>query len=116
LENHEACLATVETLEREIEALERDKETLSERNGMLHFKHQLLSFLPLRKLLSPPMLVVHQLLLLTLDASKALRQGLLVPSGRKLNNWCLKCSIALRIGTSDFGALLVYRKMRILPP
>ncbi|GLA44658.1 hypothetical protein AnigIFM63309_004704 [Aspergillus niger] len=31
LENHEACLATVETLEREIEALERDKETLSER-------------------------------------------------------------------------------------
>ncbi|GLA09930.1 hypothetical protein AnigIFM60653_001061 [Aspergillus niger] len=31
LEDHEACLATVETLEREIEALERDKETLSER-------------------------------------------------------------------------------------
>ncbi|KAI2859407.1 hypothetical protein CBS13152_11396 [Aspergillus niger] len=49
---------------------------------MLHFKHQLLSFLPLGKLLSPPMLVVHQLLLLTLDASKALRQGLLVPLQR----------------------------------
>ncbi|KAI3053188.1 hypothetical protein CBS147353_11510 [Aspergillus niger] len=31
LENHEACLATVETLEREIKALEGDKETLSER-------------------------------------------------------------------------------------
>ncbi|KAI3059588.1 hypothetical protein CBS147353_10526 [Aspergillus niger] len=31
LENHEACLATVETLEQEIEALEKDKETLSER-------------------------------------------------------------------------------------
>ncbi|KAI2866591.1 hypothetical protein CBS76997_10865 [Aspergillus niger] len=31
LENHEACLATVETLERENEALRRDKNTLSER-------------------------------------------------------------------------------------
>ena len=49
---------------------------------MLHFKHQLLSFLSLGKLLSPPMLVVHQFLLLTLDASKALRQGLLVPLQR----------------------------------
>ncbi|KAI2858833.1 hypothetical protein CBS76997_11427 [Aspergillus niger] len=31
LENHEACLATVETLERENEALRRDKKTLLER-------------------------------------------------------------------------------------
>ncbi|PYH68093.1 uncharacterized protein BO88DRAFT_464002 [Aspergillus vadensis CBS 113365] len=31
LENHEACLATVETLERENEAFRRDKNTLSER-------------------------------------------------------------------------------------
>ncbi|RDH26171.1 hypothetical protein BDQ94DRAFT_176586 [Aspergillus welwitschiae] len=39
-ENHEACLATVETLEREIEALQKDKETLSERLGSVESKNQ----------------------------------------------------------------------------
>ncbi|KAI2859418.1 hypothetical protein CBS76997_11369 [Aspergillus niger] len=57
LENHEACLATVETLEREIEALQRDKETLSERVGsveseiqeLLNEQHQWRQQLPERR-------------------------------------------------------------------
>ncbi|OJZ79760.1 hypothetical protein ASPFODRAFT_521472 [Aspergillus luchuensis CBS 106.47] len=40
LESHEACLATVESLEREIEALERDKETLSERIRVVESEKQ----------------------------------------------------------------------------
>ncbi|RDH26367.1 hypothetical protein BDQ94DRAFT_155662 [Aspergillus welwitschiae] len=40
LENHEACLATVETLEQEFEALERDKKTLSERLRVVGSKKQ----------------------------------------------------------------------------
>ncbi|RDH26627.1 hypothetical protein BDQ94DRAFT_155216 [Aspergillus welwitschiae] len=40
LENHEACLATVETLEQEFEALERDKKTLSERLRVVESEKQ----------------------------------------------------------------------------
>ncbi|RDH26810.1 hypothetical protein BDQ94DRAFT_186121 [Aspergillus welwitschiae] len=56
-QNHEACLATVETLEREIEALQRGKETLSERVGsveseiqkLLNEQHQWRQQLPERR-------------------------------------------------------------------
>ncbi|GAA93323.1 hypothetical protein AKAW_11435 [Aspergillus luchuensis IFO 4308] len=40
LKYHEACLATVERLELEIEALQRDKETLSERVGSVESEIQ----------------------------------------------------------------------------
>ncbi|RDH26462.1 hypothetical protein BDQ94DRAFT_177780 [Aspergillus welwitschiae] len=39
-ENQEACLATVEALEREIEALQKDKETLSQRLGSVERKNK----------------------------------------------------------------------------
>ncbi|BCR99990.1 uncharacterized protein AKAW2_50332A [Aspergillus luchuensis] len=40
LENHEACLATVETLEQEFGALERDKKTLLERLRVVESEKQ----------------------------------------------------------------------------
>ncbi|OJZ80492.1 hypothetical protein ASPFODRAFT_147820 [Aspergillus luchuensis CBS 106.47] len=57
LKYHKACLATVETLEREIEALQRDKEAMSKRVGsveseiqeLLNEQHQWRQQLPERR-------------------------------------------------------------------
>ncbi|KAI2863444.1 hypothetical protein CBS76997_11259 [Aspergillus niger] len=86
LENHETCLATVETLERENEALRRDKKALLERLESAESAMQ--------ELLS------HQ---------HRCRQEFL--SGRWLNNWWMKCSIPLQVGISGFGKRLVYQNV-----
>ncbi|RDH27008.1 hypothetical protein BDQ94DRAFT_176000 [Aspergillus welwitschiae] len=90
LENNEACLATVKTLERENEALERQRGQSERLRGVESEKQKLLN-----------------------DQNRWRQQ---LSERRAAQKMVLECSIPLFVGTSGFGALLVYQKVWIRPP